>query len=69
MTAIQTHLLSLITAIVGIAVGFGIVDNETAGSIIAAAGVILGAVLQIANVFHVKIATEASTAVAQIATK
>lgn len=63
MEALQAHILSLITAAVGIAVGFGVIDNTLAGEITAAGGVVLAAVVQVANVFHVKVGTSAVTAV------
>lgn len=63
MEAVQAHILALITAIVGIVVGFGFIDNALAGEITAASATLLAAVFSVANVFHVKIGSEATTAV------
>lgn len=62
MSSLEAHIISLVTAAAGIAVGFGLVNNELAGIIIAAATTGLAAIFQILATIHVQIAAQAPPA-------
>ena len=60
LSTLEAHVLSLLTAAIGIAVGFGFFGETTEQVIISGAGVVIAALFQIANVLHLKVTSGAS---------
>jgi hypothetical protein len=69
MEAVKAHVLSLVTAVAGLLVGFGFIGTGTEGTVIGVGGIAVGAIFQVCNALHVKVNTGSATAikVAQIA--
>jgi len=61
VSSLQAAILSLVTTVTSIVVGFGIINNTTAGIVVSVAGTAVAAVFQVANELHRK--TEAAPAV------
>lgn len=63
VSSLQAAILSLVTTVTSIVVGFGIINNTTAGIVVSVAGTAVAAVFQIATELHRK--TEAVPAPAR----
>ena len=49
LSSLQAAVIALVTAIVGLVVGLGVMSPESGGEVVAAAGIIVGALFTIAN--------------------
>lgn len=49
LSSIQAAVVALVTAVVGLVVGLGLMSPASGGEIVAAAGVVIGALVAIAN--------------------
>lgn len=58
VSSLQAAILSLVTTVTSIVVGFGIINNTTAGIVVSVAGTVVAAVFQVATELHRK--TEAA---------
>lgn len=49
ISSVQAAVVALVTAIIGLVVGLGVMSPASGGAIVAAAGIIIGALFTVAN--------------------
>lgn len=53
LTTLEATAIQLVSSVAGLALGFGAISNSTEQVIVSAAGIILGAAVQLANQLHI----------------